>query len=206
MHAIGEVLSSSITGFSAEAWKQDNSASEKRADEGDARAIPTFGSFLKSKSEERQLIVFGVVYDILTGPQDPYHKPTALGLSRAELQREQPQIFALLKTEWRVAIIAYKQNGSCHCALPPYPPEVHDFVYALERDELREVSEDLEFLRSLTSVPGVPGDELIAAAIRNAAEARHGDYKYLVEAGQVVSKLLRDDYDRLGSILKKIRP
>ena len=206
MQAIGEVLSSSITGFSAEAWKYDGNSSAKKNDSSVPNMVPSFGSFLKCKSEDRNLLVFGVVYDIITGPQDPYHKPTALGLTRAELQREQPQIFALLKTEWKVATIGFQQGGICHCALPPYPPQVHDFVYPLEDEELVQISEDLDFLRSLTSVPGVPGDELIAAAIRNAAHARRDDYKYLVEAGQIVSKLLRDDYDRLGSILKKIRP
>lgn len=206
MQAIGEVLSSSITGFSAEAWRFDAKSAAKRKGDAALPSVPYFGSFLKSKSENRDLVVFGVVYDILTGPQDPYHKPTALGMSRAELQREQPQIFALLKTEWKVAIIGYKQDGRCYCALPPYPPEVHDFVYPLEGEELVEASEDLEFLRSLVSVSGVPADELIAAAIRHAAQPRRENYKYLVEAGQIVSKLLRDDYDRLGSILKKIRP
>src|SRR5579883_790818 len=177
MQAIGEVLTSSITGFTAEAWKNEPASSDKKQSQA-PYTVPTFGSFLKCKSEEKKHVIFGVVFDILTGPQDPYHRPTALGLSRAELQREQPQIFALLKTEWRVATIGYQQKGNCYCALPPYPPEVHDFVYPLEEEELVQVSENLEFLRALNAVPGVPADELIAAAIRHAAQARRDNYSY----------------------------
>jgi hypothetical protein len=201
MQAIGEVLSSKITSYTAEAWRHQDGL-ERMAPEH----TPFFGSFLKSKSEDKNLTVYGVVYDIVTGPQDQHHKPTALRMTRAELRKEQPQIFSLLKTEWHVAVVAYKQAGRCHCGLPPFPPEVHDFVFPLEPEELLEASENLEFLRMLYGITGVPGDELLAACIRNAAKPRHDDYDYLVEAGQQVSKLLRDDYERLGSVLRKIKP
>jgi hypothetical protein len=201
MHPIGEVLSSRITSFVAEAWRSENTD-----DTGLLQAAPGFGSFLKCRSEEKQLSIFGVVYDIVTAPQDQLHRPTALRMSRAELKKEQPQIFLLLKTEWHVAVVGYRQAGACRSGLPPFPPQVHDFVYPLENEELLDVSENLEFLRMLNGVAGVPADELLAAAIRNAAQARHNEYQYLVNAGQQVSKLLHDDYDRLAAVLKKIRP
>lgn len=211
MDAIGEVLTSTITGFTAEAWRQGAvHSSVHSSGENTARSkhepSPSFGSFLKSVSEEKRLTVYGVVYNIITGPQDQHHKPTALRMSRAELQREQPQIFALLKTEWQVVTVGYRRDGSFECGLPPYPPEVHDFVFSLDEDEILTVSENFEFIRMLSGAAGVPGDELLAATIRGAARARHDDYRYLVEAGQNVSRLLRDDYDRLGSVLRKIRP
>lgn len=207
MEAIGEVLSANITGFIAEAWRSAETAhDEQKGSTANKSLIPSFGSFLKSKSEEGALTVYGVVYDIVTGPQDQHHKPAALKMSRAQLLKEQPQIFALLKTEWHVLIVGYKDSKGCKCALPPYPPEVHDFVFPLEEKELLEISENLEFLRMLSAAPGVPGDELMAATIRNAAAVRPDNYDYLVEAGQHITKLLRDDYDRLGSVLRKIRP
>lgn len=200
MQAIGEVLSSSITGFVAEAWTDDESQAKAKG------MLPTFGSFIKAHSEERKLSVFAVVYDIITGPVDQLHKPTALRMTRAQLKQEQPQIFSLLKTELHAAVIGYKQSGRCVSMLPPFPPEVHDFVYFPSQDELLDLSENLDFLRMLTLVPGVPADELMAATIRSAAKARHDEYDYLVEAGRHVSRLFRDDYDRLGYILAKIRP
>lgn len=167
---------------------------------------PSFGSFLKSRSEEVRLTVYGVVYDIITGPRDLHHKPMALQMTRAELRKEQPQIFSLLKTEWHVACIAYHDGKKIVPGLPPLPPEVHDFVFPLEREEVVQVTENLEFLRLVSVVPGGLHDELVAASIRSAAKARHEEYQYLVQAGQHLSKLFRDDYDRLGAVLRKIHP
>ena len=198
MQAIGEVLSSSIMGFVAEAWTDEHSHARGM--------MPAFGSFIKSHSEERKISVFAVVYDIVTGPSDQLHKPTALRMSRAQLRQEQPQIFSLLKTEWHAAVVGYKQSGRCITRLPPFPPEVHDFVFFPSQDELLDLSENLEYLRMLNNTPGVPYDELMAATIRSAASARHDEYEYLVAAGRHISRLLRDDYDRLGHILAKIRP
>ncbi|MBX9572876.1 MAG: hypothetical protein K2X77_28520 [Candidatus Obscuribacterales bacterium] len=199
MAAIGEVLSASIKGFIAESWRTNDDF--KAAD-----ASPHFGSFLKSHSEETGVTVYGVVYDIITGPKDQHHKPVALQMTRDELKREQPQIFSLLKTEWHVACVAYRQGRSAHAGLPPQPPQVHDFVFVLDREELVEITESLEFLRLVSVAPGSMPDELVAAAIRSAARARHEEYQYLVEAGQHLSKLFREDYDRLGSVLRKIHP
>lgn len=199
MAAIGEVLSASIKGFIAESWKKDD-------DFNASDAAPQFGSFLKSLSEETGVTVYGVVYDILTGPRDQHHKPVALQMTRDELKREQPQIFSLLKTEWHVACIGYRHERATHAGLPPHPPQVHDFVFQLEREEVVEITESLEFLRLVSVAPGSMPDELVAAAIRSAATARHQEYQYLVEAGQHLSKLFRDDYDRLGSVLRKIHP
>lgn len=199
MQAIGEVLTAEITGFVAEAWKTESSSGGMTA--------PQFGSFLKARSQERDLNIYAVVNNIITGPQDQMHKPAALRMTRAELEREQPQIFELLKTEWHLSIVAWKNSAGLRCGLPPYPPEVHDFVYPLEAEETVELSEDLEFLRMLAgTLQGISGDELLAAVIRNAARARHEEYQYLVKAGQEVSRIFRDDYERLGSVLKRIRP
>lgn len=167
---------------------------------------PSFGSFLKSRSEEARITVYGVVYDIITGPRDQHHKPVALQMTRSELRKEQPQIFSLLKTEWHVACIAYHDGKKIVPGLPPLPPEVHDFVFPLEREEVVQVTENLEFLRLVSGVPGGLHDELVAASIRSAAKARHEEYQYLVQAGQHLSKLFRDDYDRLGAVLRKIHP
>ena len=199
MAAIGEVLSASIKGFIAESWRLTDDF--KSSDEA-----PHFGSFLKSRSEETGVTVYGVVYDIVTGPRDQHHKPVALQMTRDELRREQPQIFSLLKTEWHVACIGYRQERSAQCSLPPQPPQVHDFVFVLDREEVVELTESLEFLRLVSLAPGAMQDELVAAAIRSAAKARHEEYQYLVDAGQHLSKLFREDYERLGSVLRKIHP
>jgi L-rhamnose isomerase len=76
----------------------------------------------------------------------------------------------------------------------------------------------LNFLRLLNGVTSVPADELMAACVREAARARaqnlviprheaeQASTAYLIEAGRAISQLFRSDYERMLSIVRKIKP
>lgn len=198
--AVGEVISSSITEFTMELWSRDR--------DGETLEIPrpNFGSFLRVESVEEGLSSYAVVYNIITGPYDAQHKPSALGLSRQELRVEQPHIFSLLQTQIYATIVGFKQDNQLHLYLPPKPPQVHDFVFGADPEEVEALTLDPGFLRLLTNVLSVPTDELLAAAIRQAESCHRDGHTFLVEAGKALSHLIRDDYDRLVSLLKKIKP
>ena len=196
---VAEVISSSITSFKAECLLQDDSMP-------DLPPKPRFGSFLKADSPENGISIFAVVTNVSTGPQDNVHVPSALGLTRQELQIEQPHIFSLLKTEVHGQIIGHMILDRAFQHLPPQPPEVHDFVYPAEKDEIIELTRGFEFLRLLTGVSEVPTDELIAATIREAHLVTGLDDEFLLEAGEKLSSILRSDYERLLAILRKIKP
>lgn len=199
IEAIAEVVASSITGLVAESWQDGGAA-------GCALPVrPRFGSFLRADCEEEGMSVVAVVYDVVTGPQDTIHKPAALGLSREQLRLEQPHIFALLKTEIHALTIGYSIANRVYQHLPPRPPQVHDFVYPLSDAQIGAVTENLNFLGLVASVSTVPADELLAATVREACRARGNDYPFLVEAGKALSRLFRDDYDRLVAVLKKVQ-
>ncbi len=176
-----------------------------------------FGSFIKVKSEG--LDIYAVVLDVVTNPPDSLHKPAALGLTREQLRADQPHIFSLLKTEIKALIIGFAESQTedktaekiIYQHLPPEPPQVHDFVYPARDNEIRALTSDFDFLRLLsgTAASGIPTDELIAASIREAGRARTETKEreqYLLLAGRAVSQLFRTDYERMVSILKKIRP
>lgn len=167
---------------------------------------PNFGSFLRVECNESQFDVLAVVYNVLTGPKDTVHKPSALGLSRERLKIEQPHIFALLRTEVHALIIGYATGDRVFQHLPPQPPEVHDFVHPASCAQIEMVTEEFDFLRLLSTVSDVPSDELLAATIREAYVARDRDYQFLVSAGQALSQLMRSDYERLVCVLRKIKP
>ncbi len=194
MKPLGEIMSSSITGFLAEAWADSDVP------------LPGFGGFVAATSQEHGIDVIGVVFDVVTGPQDNLHKPTALRMTREQLKLEQPHIFALLKTELHVAICAHKRGKSIVCRLPPYPPSVHDFVYPVGRAELAQLGDSLDFLPLLMRVSAVPQDELLASCLHNIASVRNDEYDFLVGAGRQLSQLYRNDYDTLTALLRKIRP
>src|SRR6476469_5025227 len=109
--------------------------------------MPPFGSWVKSVDEESGNQVFAVVYHATTSPIDTVHRARALGLSLQELREQQPQIFAMLKTEFRVAIVGFEADperlnghgpsrGKIYQYLPPRPPQIHQAVYRCEPDEV----------------------------------------------------------------------
>lgn len=197
--AIAEVISSSITEMIAQCWQIEDK-------EGLPQVLkPRFGSFLRTDCDGG-VSVFSVVHNVITGSPDNVHKPSALGLSREQLKVEQPHIFALLRTEVHAITVGYRQGKHIFQHLPPQPPEVHDFVHHATVSEIKALTGEFDFLRLLLNVTAVPSDELLAACIREAYQAREKEYRFLVAAGQALSHVLRSDYDRLVCVLRKIKP
>jgi hypothetical protein len=199
MAAVGEILSSSITEMVAACWQDEDE--QRKA----PHSVPRFGSFMRVDSSEQNLRIFAVVYDVLTGPQDSLHKPAALRMSRQELRLQQPQIFSLLRTEMKAAVVGYEQEGVYSAGLAPLPVQVHDFVYFAAAAEVKSVTDSMEFVRLLTRVSSVPNDELVVSAIWEAYAARKNDYQFLVEAGRSLSQAFGDDYNRLTAALNKLQ-
>ncbi|MCC5616406.1 hypothetical protein LC605_15275 [Nostoc sp. CHAB 5836] len=176
-------------------------------------SMPPFGSWVSSLDEESGNQIYGVVYYATTMPIDSVHRARALGLSLQDLREEQPQIFAMLRTEFRAAIMGFElssQNQSynrrVYQYLPPRPPQIHQAVYRCEPEAIIKFTEELDFLRGLLCINGAPVESLTAAAIRSVYQLRKADREWLIKAGRSLSVLLKDDYDRLRFILSQIHP
>ena len=202
-HHIAEAIETSTTEFLAQCLDPDDLSFP---------VMPPFGSWVKSLDEESGNAIYAVVYHATTMPIDSIHRARALGLSLQDLREQQPQIFAMLKTEFRAAIVGFKQQqnnrgpSQIHQYLPPRPPQIHQAVNRCEPQEIVEFSEQLDFLRTLLQVSNAPVDALTAATIREIYQLRSGDRPWLVKAGRALSVLLKDDYDRLKIILSQIHP
>lgn len=200
---IAEVIETSTTEFLAQCLEPDDLSFP---------VMPPFGSWVKSMDEESGNQVYAVVYHATTMPIDSIHRARALGLSLQELREQQPQIFAMLKTEFRAAIVGFepdkkaKRSNLLYQYLPPRPPQIHQAVYSCEEQEIIQFTQQLDFLRTLLSVNGAPVEALTAAAIREVYQLRKADRQWLVQAGRTLSVLLKDDYDRLKVILSQIHP
>jgi hypothetical protein len=203
---IAEVIETATTEFLAQCLEPDDLT---------FAVMPPFGSWVKATDEESGNQVYAVVYHVTTSPIDSVHRARALGLSLQDLREQQPQIFAMLKTEFRAAIVGFLpprngKNGARSASptvyqhLPPRPPQIHQAVYYCEPEEIVRFSDQLDFLRTLLQVTGAPVDGLTAAAIREIYQLRKADRAWLVEAGRSLSILLKDDYDRLRIILSQI--
>ena len=205
---IAEVIETATTEFLAQCLEPEDLSFP---------AMPPFGSWVKALDEEANNQIYGVVYHATTSPMDSVHRARALGMSLDDLREQQPQIFAMLKTEFRVAIVGFvpaaervskrkASDSQVYQHLPPRPPQVHQAVYQCEAEEVVQFTEELDWLRTLLQVSGVPTESLAAAAIREVYNLRDLDRDWLVRAGRTVSVLLKDDYDRLRMILSQIHP
>ncbi|HCG99522.1 MAG TPA: hypothetical protein DE036_06980 [Actinobacteria bacterium] len=128
----------------------------------------------------------------------------AFGIERDELLRRQPQIAEFLKVEFEAAVIGFADAGYIRAYLPPFPPRIHSFVYPCDSREVIDLTEDLEFIRSVNALPGLPVEELAAASIRLAYAERGNDSAFLTRAGQEIAQLLKDEYEKARSIIRRI--
>lgn len=167
--------------------------------------MPAFGSWVKAIADLNDTVTYGVVYHASTMPIDSVHRAVALGLSLQELREQQPQIFAMLKTDIKVAILGFRTDRAVYQFLPPHPPQIHQAVYGCDRSEVIAFTENLEFLRTISQMGHAPVDQLLAAVLRQTYQIRSGDRPWLVQAGRKLSILLKDDYDRLGAVLGQIQ-
>lgn len=198
---IAEVIETTTTEFLAQCLEPEDLSFP---------VMPPFGSWVKSTDEETGNKILGIVTYVTTSPIDSVHRARALGLTLADLREQQPQIFAMLKTEFRIAIVGFEgssSNGSTteqYQYLPPRPPQIHQAVYRCEPSEVVRFSERLDFLRTLLQVKGAPVEALVASVIREIYRLRQADRSWLVKAGRNLSLLLKDDYDSLQYILSQI--
>lgn len=191
---IGEVIEAHSMGFRFQL---------KPSDMDSQKDLPALGSLVKVHLQERAHHVLGLVYHVETKSIDSIHRPVALNMTRQELREQQPQIFDLLKTDVLALTLGYQEGRTYFQYLPPYPPLIHDFVYACTPDEIHDFTERLIFLRTLLSNPNTH-DEVIAAFLRHSYQMRKHDQVFLKKAGQELSRLLKDDYDRLVSIVQRL--
>ncbi|BFM38676.1 HAS-barrel domain-containing protein [Synechocystis sp. LKSZ1] len=201
---IAEVIETSSTGFLAQCLEPEDLSFP---------AMPPFGSWVQARDEESQNLIFGIVSHVTTAPIDSVHRARAMGLSLAELREQQPQIFAMLKTEFYATLVGFEQapasnnghhRGSIYHYLPPCPPQIHQAVYQCAPEEVIHFSEKPDFLRILLEVKEAPVDALVAATVRGVYGLRKGDHRWLVNVGRHLSLLLKDDYDRLRYILSQV--
>jgi hypothetical protein len=199
MQRIAEVIESSTTRFTAGAYE--------------LLTAPSFGGLVRAVSRTTDLAIYGLVYEIRTGSKDPGGRAVVRGrtysgreLFDAEIYFENPDLAEVLQTEFSALTVGFSEAGQTYHYLPPQPPPVHYSVYPCDAAELERFSSDYDYFRSVLFAAQVPNDELLAAHLRAAARARTDSRSYLVRAGRELASLLKDDYDRLTALLRRIRP
>ena len=207
---IGEIIEASTTEFVAESRE--------------LHSPPPFGSFVKvawngpvrqaqgrpSDAQtddpfELQPAIYGVVHHATTSPVDTGRRLRAFWKDEEELKNQQPELDEwMLVTNFRAVIIGYCANGQVSQILPPKPPKLLTRVHPCEPGEIKSVTSRMDFLRTLATFRNAPTEEVVAACIRQAAGCYEDKEPFLVAAGKELASLLKDDYDRLQAIMRRV--
>jgi hypothetical protein len=188
---VGEVIESSTAQWVAESVRLNGA--------------PAFGQFVRVETEP--LPILGVVHNTRTQSLEANRRPSAYGKSEEELRLEQPQIFELLRTHFDVFVLGYLDGTHPVLAYPPQPARIHSFVHVCSSEQTRAVTASEQLLRSLLEAPGLPTDELLLATLSHALDAREPALRqaYVLRTGKELSRLLRDDYDRLSALVGRLK-
>jgi len=165
--------------------------------------VPVFGSLVKVPvlgDDE----VFGLIYDVRM-EDDPFVRQIAAAKDlRPEViedQRRNRQV----PIEVGVLMVGYRHGGTIYHHLPPQPPLSLDVLHTCPPDELVAFTEHLGYFRLVMDARDLPCDELLAANLRYAAQARQaGGHDFLIAAGRELARLLTLDLPRLDAILRRI--
>ena len=167
---------------------------------------PDFGALVKAQDGEND--IFALVYDVRTTGIDPSRRAIVRGgdgVFDAAIYEEHPELRETLRTEFSAVIVGFGREDRMWQHLPAQPPPLHYSVFTCADEEVAAFHEHLDYLPILLNSSSYPADELVAAALRRACLARGGDQQFLLSAGRMLAALLKDDYVRLATILRRLQ-
>ncbi len=152
-----EILESNITTWQGQCWEWNH--------------IPEFGSLVTITSQNKKL--FGIIYNISTGPIDPIRQPIPYQKTEEELLAEQPQIFEFLKTSFTCLAVGYEEHHKVFYTIPAQPPKMHAFIAHATQQEYIHYFQSQDFLHLLfsASLP-INKEELLLAVIHQQVQQR----------------------------------
>jgi hypothetical protein len=193
---VGRVLRSNTTSFSIGCTRLITEQSQM---------APEFGALVKALSGDGS-VAYGLIYNETIEDDAFVRQLVAAGVDNEEYiedQRQNRQIPIVVD----VLVVGFGRGTDIFQRLPPQPPGTLDRIYACNNAEVVRFSARHDWLRTVLAAADAPADQLLAAALRMAAQARPPDQRegYLVGAGRELARLLAADLTRLDGILQQLR-
>ncbi|MBN2076283.1 MAG: hypothetical protein JW762_12100 [Dehalococcoidales bacterium] len=190
---VGEVIETGTTEFTAQCYELYRS--------------PPLGGLVKAGDES--ITQYAVVYNTTTSSIEPGRRPIARGKDESSeegVYQSSPQLLKLLRTEFNALVLGYREGDRVFHYLPPRPVKIHSFVYECTDEEIMEFSRSFDFLNIIinSGLP-VPVEEITAASLRRMSRVYDDPQRFLVSAGKELATLMGTDFNRLKSVLSKIR-
>lgn len=169
-----------------------------------AAEVPRFGAFVTAPAPDGGTIM-GLIYDVLI--DDDLFARQLIGAEVGEEYLADQRRNRQVPIEISVLVVGHAREGVWYPYLPPQPPISLDQIVTCATSDVVAFTEDFTFFRTVLNAADAPADELLAAALRLAADARGaGRRDYLVRAGRELSRLLAFDAVRLEGLLRRIKP
>ena len=193
---VGRVLRSSTTSFTV-GCRQLISEQDQR--------IPEFGALVRADAAGGSL-VYGLIYNVTIEDDAFVRQLVAAGVDSPEIiedQRQKRQVPVVVD----VLVAGSGRGLAVQHRLPAQPPSTLDQIYLCNAAEIVRFTERHDWLRTVLGSVEAPADQLLIAALRNAAQARPPDQRdaYLIAAGRELAKLLALDLTRLDGILRGVK-
>jgi hypothetical protein len=192
---IGSVLRASTVGFVCGTRSQEITH-------------PSFGAFVRTRHGQlADIDVVGLIYAISID-DDPLVRQLILANNMPPGATRDQRENRMVPVEISVVNVGYLQLDCVYHNLPPRPPLSLDPVQLCDANTIVRFTERFDFLRLVLNTGDVPAEELIAAALLQAAQARSEAerYEFLVNAGRRLAGLLSHDLPRLQHLLRLINP
>jgi len=186
---LAEVIESSLTRFKSQCWDRDE--------------VPFFGSLMVSEKGASK--IFGIVQSIMILSDDPSRHIAAYKKTEAELLRDQPQIFAFIKTFFYSLVVGYEENNRIFYTFSSQPLALHNFVREATREEYKMFFKKHEYLHVLCGQASLIDsiDELLLAVVQNFK--RNDVFEEVIDLFVDQYSLLNSgDYRRVKYFLERI--
>jgi len=165
--------------------------------------LPSFGAFCKAEAQHGHSQVIGLIYDISI-EDDEFARQMATAESLSPEQFSDHQYNRQVPVEFSALAIGYQRDDQFHYKLPPQPPLTLAPIRALTPAERMAFTQRLDFIPLILSAPNLPVDDLLTAALRQAAQDRSGveRSRFLLQAGRECARRLDRDLSRLHVVVR----
>jgi len=185
-----EIVESSLQSWKVQCWHNGQS--------------PPFGALVASDADD--CVLYGVVYQVDTGSDDPVRITHAYQKTEEELKKEQHQIFEFLKTTFLSAVLGYKKDWQIYQSFAPSPAKIHVFVRLADQNEYRDFFKKHHYLHILFAQANQLGntDELLLAILSNLYKIDQLDENIINDFIETFLLLNGNDYRRLKLFLQRL--
>lgn len=166
--------------------------------------LPVFGAFCQVEAQRGHSNVIGLIYDISI-EDDEFARQMAIA-EKLEPENVVDQQARLLPVEISALSVGYMRDDRYMHTLPPQPPISMAPIYSLSMEDVHAFTSKLDFIPLILSASQLPVDDLLVAALRQAAQARSADEQqsFVLEAGRECARLLVRDLTRLEGVISRL--